>query len=37
MKPSAPIDVSVVRPVATDEALINPGMGWVFYKYSNRI
>ena len=26
-----------VRPKATDEALINPGMGWVFYKYSNRI
>ena len=26
-----------VRPQATDEALVNPGMGWVFYKYSNRI
>lgn len=26
-----------VRPVATDEALINPGMGWMFFKYSNRI
>ena len=26
-----------VRPKATDEALINPDMGWVFYKYSNRL
>ena len=26
-----------VRPRATDEALVNPGMGWVFYKYSNRV
>ena len=28
---------ATVRPQATDEALVNPGMGWVFYKYSNRI
>jgi len=28
---------ATVRPQATEEALINPGMGWVFYKYSNRI
>lgn len=27
----------VVRPQATGDALINPGMGWIFYKYSNRI
>ena len=26
-----------VRPKATDEALINPEMGWCFYKYSNRL
>lgn len=25
------------HPKATDEALINPDMGWVFYKYSNRL
>ena len=29
--------VTTVCPKATDEALVNPGMGWVFYKYSNRI
>ena len=26
-----------VRPTATDEALINPDMGFVYYKYSNRL
>lgn len=26
-----------VRPEITHEALINPGMGWVFYKYSGRL
>lgn len=26
-----------VRPQATDEALINPGMGFVHYQYSNRL
>lgn len=26
-----------VRPANTDEALINPGMGFYFYKYSNRL
>ena len=26
-----------VRPKATDEALINPDMGFVYYKYSNRL
>lgn len=26
-----------VRPRATDEALVNPEMGWCFYKYSNRL
>ena len=26
-----------VHPPATDEALINPDMGWCFYKYSNRL
>ena len=26
-----------VRPKVTDEALVNPEMGWCFYKYSNRL
>jgi len=26
-----------VRPANTDEALINPGMGWCFYQYSGRM
>ncbi|HPO36371.1 MAG TPA: hypothetical protein PLU38_01510 [Kiritimatiellia bacterium] len=26
-----------VRPEITDEALINPGMGWVCFHYSNRL
>ena len=29
--------MTTVRPVATDEALINPDMGFVYYKYSNRL
>ena len=29
--------MSVVEPKATDEALINPGMGLVHYAYSSRI
>ena len=28
---------SVVRPAATQQALINPGMGWVHFHYSNRL
>lgn len=28
---------SVVLPENTDEALINPGMGWVYFHYSNRL
>jgi hypothetical protein len=27
----------VVRPQNTDEALVNPGMGWVCFHYSNRL
>ena len=27
----------IVHPKNTDEALINPGMGWVYYQYSNRL
>ena len=30
-------DLSVSRPAATKEALINPGMGWVHFHYSNRL
>jgi hypothetical protein len=30
-------DLSVIRPVATREPLINPGMGWVHFHYSNRL
>jgi hypothetical protein len=30
-------DLSVIQPVATKEALINPGMGWVHFHYSNRL
>jgi len=30
-------DNVTVRPKATDEALINPDMGFVYYKYSNRL
>lgn len=26
-----------VTPKATDEALVNPGMGWVYYHFSNRL
>ena len=26
---------TIVRPEATREALINPGMGWVFYHFDN--
>ena len=29
--------VTTVAPKATDEPLVNPDMGWVFYKYSNRL
>ncbi|MBQ3748175.1 MAG: endo-1,4-beta-xylanase [Kiritimatiellae bacterium] len=28
---------ATVSPKATDSALINPDMGWVYYKYSNRL
>jgi len=28
---------ATVRPQATDEALVNPGMGMVYYHYSNRL
>ena len=28
---------ATVRPAATDEALVNPGMGFVYYQYSNRL
>ena len=28
---------AVVTPKATDEALVNPGMGFVFYQNSNRL
>jgi hypothetical protein len=30
-------DRTVIRPAATQEALINPGMGWVHFHYSNRL
>ena len=30
-------DTVTVCPKATDEALINPDMGFVYYKYSNRL
>jgi len=30
-------ELSVVRPAATKQALINPGMGWVHFHYSNRL
>jgi hypothetical protein len=30
-------NLSILRPVATKEALINPGMGWVHFHYSNRL
>lgn len=30
-------ELSVFEPVATKEALINPGMGWVHFHYSNRL
>lgn len=30
-------DAATVRPAATAEALINPGMGLVYYQYSNRL
>lgn len=32
-----PAETVTVRPRATDEALINPNMGLVYYKYSNRL
>ena len=28
---------TTVCPTATDEALVNPGMGWVYYHFSNRL
>ncbi len=30
-------DLTTIRPAATREALINPGMGWVHFHYSNRL
>lgn len=30
-------DMLLVQPVATKQALINPGMGWVHFHYSNRL
>lgn len=30
-------DLSIVHPTATKEAIINPGMGWVHFHYSNRL
>lgn len=30
-------DISVIRPAAIRDALINPGMGWVHFHYSNRL
>lgn len=30
-------NISIIRPAATKEALINPGMGWVHFHYSNRL
>ena len=30
-------ETTVLRPQNTDEALINPGMGWVCFHYSNRL
>jgi hypothetical protein len=30
-------NLSVIKPVATKQALINPGMGWVHFHYSNRL
>ena len=32
---SARQETTTVRPVATKEALVNPGMGWVFYHHDN--
>ena len=34
---SAVAEMTTVRPVSTDEPLINPGMGFYFYQYSNRL
>ena len=30
-------DLSAIKPVTTKESLINPGMGWVHFHYSNRL
>lgn len=34
---AAAAETVVVTPKNTDEALVNPGMGWVYYHYSNRL
>jgi hypothetical protein len=34
---AAAAETVVVTPEITDEALVNPGMGWVYYHYSNRL
>ena len=34
---AAAAETLVVAPEITDEALVNPGMGWVYYHYSNRL
>ena len=34
---AADVSAVTIRPKATDEALINPGMGLVHYAYSSRI
>lgn len=30
-------ELTLIQPVPTGEALINPGMGWVYFHYSNRL